>query len=73
MAAAGLVVRAQLTATVPVKPPTGVIVTVEVVLNPGDETVADEPVSVNAAGTTIVRGTVAVSATPPELPVTVAV
>jgi hypothetical protein len=73
VAPAGLEVTAQVTATVPVKPPLGVIVTVEVALIPADVTVAVVPLSVKTAGDAIVRETVVVSETPPELPVTVTV
>ena len=73
IAPAGLVVMAQVTATAPVKPPLGVIVTVEVALEPADATVAAVPLSVNTAGGATVKGTEAVCDTPAELPVTVTV
>ena len=73
MAPAGLEVTVQVTATVPIKPPLGAIVIVELVLIPGEATMADVPLSVKTAGRAIVRGTVVVSDTPPELPVTVTV
>jgi hypothetical protein len=66
-------VTAHVIATLPENPPFGVIVTVEVAPIPGDATLVDVPLSVNSCGRTTVIATVAVSATPPELPVTVAV
>jgi hypothetical protein len=73
MAPSGLDVRAQITATAPVKPPLGVIVIVEFTLFPGEPIVTAVLLNVKTAGTTIVNGTDVVSDTPPALPVTVTV
>lgn len=73
IAPAGLEVTAQARVTVPVKPPLGVTVIVEVVLPPADATVAAVPLRVKTAGRTIVTGTVVVSETPPAVPITVTV
>jgi hypothetical protein len=69
----GLEVTAHVIATVPVKPPLGVIVMVELAVAPGDAMVIGGPLSVKAGGTATVIATIVVSATPAELPVTVAV
>ena len=47
---AGVLVTAQLKATLPVKPPLGVIVTVDVGLGPGDAIVIAVPLSANPGG-----------------------
>ena len=71
IAPAGLEVTAQATDTMPVKPPLGVIVTVEVALAPADATLAEVPLSVKRAGGLMVTETVVVCDTPPELPDTI--
>ena len=53
-APAGLPVTAQVRATVPVKPPVGVIVTVDVPLFPGDEIPMELPARVNLGGATAI-------------------
>ena len=68
-------VIAQLRATLPVKPPLGVIVTVDVPVIPGDVMVTAVPLKVNAAGVVdpaTVIATAAVSLLAPEVPVRVA-
>jgi hypothetical protein len=73
IAPAGLEVRAQVNVTVPVKPPLGVTVMVEVALPPAAAIVAAVPLNVYTEGRFTVTGTVAVWETPPALPVTVTV
>ena len=71
----GLEVTAQVRATLPVNPPLGVTVMVEVPLAPGDATLIGVPLSVKAGATVepvTVIGTLVVSTTLPDVPVTVA-
>jgi hypothetical protein len=72
----GPAVTAQVSATLPVKPPLGVTVMVEVPLAPGDAMLIGVPLSVKVVGrigATTVIATLLDSAKLPELPVTVAV
>ena len=73
IAPVGLEVRAQVSVTVPVKPPLGVTVMVDVALAPAEAIVAGVPLNVNTDGRLTVTGTVAVWETPPAVPVTVTV
>ena len=73
IAPAGLEVRAQVSITVPVKPPLGVTVMEEVALPPAVAIVAGAPLNVNTEGRLTVTGTVAVWETPPAVPVIVTV
>ena len=72
----GFEVTAQLRATLPVNPPAGVIVIVEVPLVPGDAMVTAVPLNVKDAGAAdpvTVMATFAVSVIDPAAPVIVAV
>jgi hypothetical protein len=72
----GLEVIAQLSATLPVNPPLGVTVIVELPLAPGDAMLTGGPLSVKVVANVVPvtgRARLIDSATPPELPVTVAV
>jgi hypothetical protein len=72
----GLAVTAQVSATLPVKPPLGVSVMVEVALAPGDAMLMGVPLSVKdgvAAGPARVIAMVVASVKVPEFPVNVAV
>jgi hypothetical protein len=72
----GLAVTAHVSATLPQKPPVGVIVMVEVPLEPSDAMLMGVPLSVKVVvtiGGATVIGTLVDSAKLPELPVTVAV
>jgi len=76
IAPAGLAVTAHVSATVPVNPPLGVTVIVEVPLAPGDDTLTAVPLRAKLGLTTdafTVIGTFVVSVTLPETPVTVTV
>jgi hypothetical protein len=72
----GPAVTAQVSATLPVNPPLGVNVMVEVPLLLGDKMLTGGPLSVKVEANVVpvtLSGTLIDSATPPELPVTVAV
>jgi hypothetical protein len=72
----GLAVTAHVSATLPVKPPLGVTVMVEVPLVPADAMLTGVPLSVTVVatiGAATVIATLVDSAMLPELPVTVAV
>jgi len=74
VAPVGLAVTAHVSATVPVNPPLGVTVIVEVALVPGDGTLTAVPLNVKlgvATGALTVTATFVVSVTLPDTPVTV--
>jgi hypothetical protein len=75
IAPVGLEVTAQVSATLPTKPPLGVMVIVAVPLCPADAMLIGAPFSVKAGvaiGADTVMARLVVSTTLPELPVTVA-
>jgi hypothetical protein len=76
IAPVGLAVTAQARVTLPVNPPPGVTVMVEVPLAPGDAMLTAVPVNLKlgvGGGPLMVIGTLVVWISVPELPVTVAV